>query len=117
MLHGGCGKGEGRAARVSLWIAFGTPSVLAIVFGTFLPFNMLGVDASRPLGDVIGPLILAAPIAHLTGMGFGIVALAKGDRATLGALGLGLNFGLIALGALLIYWLLVVAAGPAHMGG
>jgi hypothetical protein len=107
----------GRAARASLWIAGGTPAVLALVFGIFLPFNLLGFDASRPLGDIIGPLIMAAPIAHLTGAVFGVIAMAKGDRAKLGALGLGLNLGAIAVGALLLYWLLVIAAGAAHMGG
>jgi len=106
----------GRAARVSLWIAGGTPAVLAIVVAIVLALNLLVFDSGRLLGDFIGPLILAAPIAHLTGAVFGVVAMAKGDRATLGALGVGLNLGAIALGALLLYWLLVIAAGAAHMG-
>jgi len=107
----------GRAARASLWIAGGTPAVLLIAVAIFVPFGLLGLDASRPFGDVIGPLIVAAPIAHLTGAAFGIVAMAKRDRAKLGALGLGVNVGLIAVGALLLYGLIVVAAGAAHMGG
>jgi hypothetical protein len=97
----------GKAARISLWFAVGTPAFVLLTFLISMAVNGF---------DLVGIALLVAPVLHVTGAVFGIVAMVKRDRPKLGALGVGLNVGLIALGAGLLAWLIYVAAGAIHMG-
>jgi hypothetical protein len=55
--------------------------------------------------------LIAAPLLHLTGLGFGIAALMRqGDRKSLGVLGIILNWAAVALGLGLVWLMLHVGA-------
>ena len=102
---------SGVAARISLWLAVLTPVVVGLVY-----LLMLALDSFGSTGPgLVGIVLLAAPVAHIVGIVFGIVAMVKRDRARLGALGAALNVAMIALGIIGMSWLFVVAAGAIHM--
>ena len=104
----------GGAARISIWLALGTPALVALDFALFAAVSVLGDGRSNGPQSLLVFLWLA-PFAHLAGIVFGIVAMAKGDNARLGALGVGLNVAMIALGIGALAWLIYVAAGAIHM--
>ena len=55
--------------------------------------------------------LIAAPLLHLAGLGFGIAAvMSQGERKSLGVLGIILNWAAVALGLGLVWLMLHIGA-------
>jgi hypothetical protein len=106
----GIAKPRRQFGPISVWIAL-------VTFSVAMTATMIAVQTSKafagPVYDVVFPIFavivgVGAPVAHVVGVYFGVVAIARpGDRRGLGILGACLNTLAIAIGISLVYISLV----------
>jgi hypothetical protein len=100
---------EGKFGKRSIMLALAAFAADAIVFTAMvvLPSGASEVSENVATGVFMTIFLLAAPLAHITGLIFGLMALARSnDSRLLGPVGILLNGVSLAVGA----WLLMAMA-------
>ena len=96
---------KGKLGKRSVILALLAFAAGAIVLATMvaLPSNASELAQNIATGVFMGVFLLAAPVAHIAGLIFGLMALARSnDSRALGVVGILLNGGSLAIGFLLL---------------
>jgi hypothetical protein len=100
-------------SRFGVWSLIFAAVAFAIAITSLLVLLKVPETASDFAGNLFFyGFLIAAPLLHLTGLGFAIVAvMRRGDRKSLGVLGIIINWAAVALGLGLVW--LMLHAGAA----